>query len=200
MRSTARHNPMIRMATWILLILLAPSLTQAHIGVGETSGLAQGLSHPFLGLDHIAAMVAVGLWAAQLGGTAIWLVPLTFVSLMGIGGVLGIAGVAVPFVEPAILASVLILGLLIAAAVRMPLLASCLLVGLFAVFHGFAHGTETPETATGLAYGLGFILATALLHGCGIGFGLLARRLNTPLLLRYAGGATALLGVYLSFA
>jgi urease accessory protein len=183
----------------MLTTLLAPSLAYAHIGVGQTSGFVHGLAHPVGGLDHIAAMVAVGLWAAQRGGRAIWVVPLSFVTVMSIGGLMGTLGISVPFVGPGIIASVLVLGLLIAAAVRLPLAASSVLVGLFAVFHGHAHGTEMPETVTGLAYGIGFVLATGLLHGCGIGLGLSAQRLAGPRLVRFAGGATVILGIFLCF-
>ena len=136
-------------------------------------------------------MVAVGLWAAQLGGRALWLVPAAFVSLMTVGGALGMAGVPVPMVETGILLSVLLLGVLIAAAVRLPLAASMAVVGLFAIFHGHAHGSEIPVAASGLAYGLGFVLATAVLHGCGLGLGLLAQKKFTAPALRFAGAAIA---------
>jgi len=182
------------------LFFLAPSLAQAHTGVGPTTGFAHGLTHPVTGLDHICAMVAVGLWAVQRGGRALWLIPFVFVSVMALGGALGAAGVALPFVEKGIIASVLILGVLIAAAVRLPLLVSVFLVGLFALFHGHAHGAEMPDTASGLAYGLGFILATVGLHFCGIGLGLMARQFNSTNWVRYGGGAIAACGVYLCLA
>lgn len=153
-----------------------------------------------MGLDHIAAMVAVGLWAAQLGGRALWIVPLAFVTLMSVGGVLGMAGIAMPSVELAIMASVLVLGMLIAAARRWPLLAANLLVGVFALFHGHAHGAEMPVTAHGSVYAIGFIAATCMLHGCGIWLGLLAQKSANPHLIRYAGGAVAAFGIYLGFA
>jgi urease accessory protein len=156
-----------------------------------------GLSHPLAGFDHIAAMVAVGLWAAQRGARSLWVVPLSFVIAMSVGGVIGATGISIPFVESGIGASVLVLGLLIAASVRIPLMASSLLVGLFAVFHGHAHGAELPETVSGLTYGIGFVLSTCLLHGCGIGLGFLAQRLTSPQLVRYAGGVTAAFGAYL---
>ena len=187
----------LRWMVCVLATCLLPSLAYAHVGVGQTSGFAHGFVHPLTGLDHIAAMVAVGLWAAQRGGRALWVVPLTFVGVMSVSGLLGALGVSVPLVEPGIVASVFVLGVLVAAAVRLPLVASSLIVGLFAVFHGHAHGAEMPETVSGLAYGLGFVLATGLLHGCGIGLGLLAGRLGSPRFVRYAGGATAALGVYL---
>jgi urease accessory protein len=182
----------------LLAVFLLPALAQAHPGVpGHTHGFANGLAHPLTGLDHICAMVAVGLWAAQRGGRALWLVPSVFVSVMILGGVLGMAAVPIPFVEPGIAASVLVLGVLIAAAVRLPLPASALLVGLFAVFHGYAHGAEMPASASGLAYGLGFVAATASLHLSGIGLGLLAQRFGSARLVRYAGAAIAACGIYL---
>ena len=168
------------------MLLLFPSMAYAHTGVGETSGFYNGVIHPVTGLDHICAMVAVGLWAAQRGGKAIWLVPLTFVSVMAIGGWLGMIGRSIPFVEQGIVASVLILGVLIATAVRLPLVVSVLIVGLFALFHGHAHGAEMPDSASGLLYGLGFIFSTVLLHLCGIALGLSAQRFGTPQLVRYA--------------
>lgn len=184
----------------VCMICLSPSLAQAHTGVGATSGLLNGLAHPVTGLDHICAMLAVGLWAAQRGGKAIWMVPLAFVSIMALGGILGMMAISIPFVEQGIVASVLILGVLIAAAVRLPLVASILIVGLFALLHGHAHGTELPETVSGLLYGLGFIVSTALLHLCGISLGLIAGRYSSPLLVRLAGGAIATCGLLLCFA
>jgi urease accessory protein len=142
-------------------------------------------------------MVAVGLWAAQLGGRARWLVPASFVSMMTVGGALGMMGVNLPLVETGILVSVLVLGILIAAAARLPLAASMAVVGLFAIFHGHAHGAELPAAASGISYALGFLLATAGLHACGLGLGLLAqKRIHAPAL-RYAGAAIALTGICL---
>jgi urease accessory protein len=152
------------------------------------------------GLDHVCAMVAVGLWAAQRGGRAVWAVPATFVLVMALGGVLGAAGVPVPLVEPGIVGSVLILGLLIAAAVRLPVVASALIVGLFAVFHGYAHGAEMPASSPGLAYGAGFMLVTAALHLGGIGLAMLMAKIGSERVVRYAGGAIAACGVVLCFA
>lgn len=178
-------------------IALTPAMAFAHSGHGPTSGLATGLAHPITGLDHLAAMIGVGLWAAQRGGRALWLVPLVFVLVMTLGGALGMASVAMPLVEPGIVASVLVIGVLVAAAVRLPLVASALIVGLFALVHGHAHGAELPDTAAGLTYGIGFILATICLIGCGVAFGLAAQKVGTSSLVRYAGGAIALVGVYL---
>jgi urease accessory protein len=177
--------------------LLVPSLAHAHVGVGETGGFFHGMEHPLSGLDHICAMVAVGLWAAQMGGRAIWSVPLTFVMVMALAGTLGILGIHVPLVETGIVASVLALGVFIAASINLPLAASIIVVGLFAIFHGHAHGAEMPETASGLAFGVGFILATAFLHACGIGLGVAIQRLTTPAIVRFAGVAILLCGGYL---
>jgi urease accessory protein len=190
-------SPIIVPVVAVLSVVSLPLLAHAHVGIGPTSGLWIGLAHPVTGLDHILAMVAVGLWAAQRGSRATWLVPLAFVTVMAVGGVLGMMAISIPFVEQGIVASVLILGVLIASAVRLPLAASMILVALFALCHGHAHGAEMPDTAAGLAYGLGFILATACLHGVGISLGILAQRFGTERLVRYAGGAIALCGLYL---
>lgn len=184
----------------LAVILISPSLVHAHTGVGNTAGFLHGFGHPIGGLDHILAMVAVGVWAAQIGGKATWAAPTTFVGVMVIGGVLGTSGVAVPFVEQGIVMSVLILGVLIAAAARLPFVLSMTIVGLFAVFHGHAHGAEMPDVASGLIYGIGFALATALLHLCGIGVGVLFQKAARMQLVRYAGGAIAVVGVYLFLA
>ncbi len=200
MNSAFRPSRSVLPLLLVSLALFVPTVAHAHVGVGPTSGLLHGFAHPISGLDHICAMLAVGLWAAQRGGRALWLVPLTFVSVMAVGGCLGMAGIAVPFVEEGIVASVLVLGVLIAAAVQMPLAASVGMVGLLAIFHGHAHGVEMPPTASGLTYGLGFVLATALLHATGMAIGLLVNRLGSVHLVRWAGGAVALCGVYLGFA
>jgi len=177
--------------------LLAASAAQAHTGAGSTHGFFHGAGHPFGGLDHLLAMVAVGLWAAQLGGRALWAVPLTFVGIMALGGVLGMTGISLPFVEIGILASVLALGVFVAAAVRLPLTWSMALVGFLALFHGHAHGAEMPVDSSGVAYAAGFILATAALHTSGIAIGVLFKNLSTPILTRAAGACVALLGVWL---
>jgi urease accessory protein len=145
-------------------------VAEAHTFGAQGAGLAAGLAHPFLGLDHLLAMIAVGIWAGQLGGRSVWLVPLTFVSVMSAAAALGSFGFTLPMVEPAIACSVLVLGLLIAGSVRLPVSASVGLVGMFAMFHGYAHGLELPQAASPIVYGIGFVLATASLHGLGIGF------------------------------
>ena len=167
---------------------------------GHAHGFGPGFFHPFLGLDHLIAMVAVGLWASQLGGRARWSVPLAFVSFMVIGGVLGMGGNGISYLEQGIAASVLVLGLLIAAAVRLPLAASMAVVGLFALFHGYAHGAEMSAAASGLIYGAGFVMATISMHLAGLGLGLLAQRFAAAPCLRYAGAAIAIGGVCFCFA
>ena len=144
MKFTTTFTAVQRGALFLAAVFLVPSLAHAHVGVGETSGFAHGFGHPLSGLDHICAMVAVGLWAAQMGGRAIWAVPLTFVTVMAFGGLLGMMHVDVPFIETGIVVSVLTLGVFIAAAVRLPLIASIIVVGLFAICHGHAHGAEMP--------------------------------------------------------
>lgn len=180
-----------------ITVALAPSSAFAHTGVGPAHDLLHGLAHPLTGLDHILAMFAVGLWAAQRGGRAIWFVPLTFVIVMTLGGSLGMSSVSLPFVEQGIVLSVIILGVFVAAAVRLPLAVSAGIVGLFALAHGYAHGAEIPSSASGLSYALGFAAATALLHAAGISFGLASQRVHTSQLVRYAGVAIAVCGLYL---
>jgi len=176
---------------------LSPVVAQAHTGHGSTAGFVNGFTHPIGGLDHILAMVAVGIWAAQMGSAALWIVPLSFVGVMALGGIAGVVALPVPFVEPGIVLSVLVLGVLIAAAVQLPVMASALLVGFLAVFHGYAHGAEMPDTGSGLLYGVGFILATILLHLAGLGLGILAQRFTRSQLIRFAGVAIALSSIYL---
>ncbi len=183
----------------IVLTLCLPSIASAHTGVGDTSGFWHGLGHPIGGLDHILAMVAVGLWAVQIGGRALWLVPSAFVLAMAISSVGGHFAVPFPGVEQGILASDFILGLLLLFAPRLPLAMSMSIVGILAIFHGYAHGAEMPATASGLAYGVGFIIATAGLHLSGIGIGLGLDRLQPILrqrLFRSGGAAIVLATVY----
>jgi urease accessory protein len=179
-------------------VAITPGTACAHIGVDPIHDLMHGLQHPLTGIDHICAMIAVGIWAAQRGGRALWMVPLTFVSVMALGGALGMSGVSLPFVEQGIVLSVIILGVLIAVAVRLPLALSMAIVGLFALVHGHAHGTEIPATASGLAYALGFIAATIALHTAGITFGLATQRSTSSQLTRLAGAAIALCGIILA--
>ncbi len=200
MKTTTHHAILNRTLFLLALCLITPSLAQAHVSTGHTTSVLNGLGHPLLGLDHILAMLAVGLWAAQLGGRATWLVPASFVSLMTGGGVLGMTGFTLPFVEQGILISVLMLGVLIAAAVRLPLATSMVVVGLFAIFHGISHGSDVQPGVSGFGYGLGFVLATGALHASGIGLGRQAQCSSKPLVLRVAGVAIALAGLCLCLA
>lgn len=192
MRHLTRTATATALAAAVLTAL--PQLAFAHTGVGATHGFAHGFAHPVSGLDHMLAMVTVGLFAFQLGGRALWAVPLSFVAVMALGGALGMAGIAVPFVELGIGLSVVVLGAVVAFGVKAPLAVAMGLVSLFAVFHGHAHGAEMPADASGLAYGAGFIAATALLHLSGMGIGTIAEA-RGAVWLRGAGAAVALAGV-----
>ena len=176
----------------------APAL--AHTGVGATHGLAHGFLHPLNGLDHMLAMVAVGLYAAQLGGRSLWMLPLAFVGTMLGGGLLGYAGVPMPMVEPGIALSVIAMGAAIALGVRLPAAAATVLVAAFALAHGHAHGSEGTSLAAFLPYATGFVAATALLHCAGIAIGLTLDRLGAfpaIVLKRAAGVAGMVAGIAL---
>jgi urease accessory protein len=171
-----------------------PLLASAHVESGGADSLLAGLLHPVSGLDHVLAMVAVGLWGAQLGAPAIWLLPLTFPLVMAFGGMLGLMGVPLPDAEIGIALSALVLGLAIVTAWRPALWAAATLVGFFAIFHGHAHGTELPAGANGLAYSLGFVVATGTLHACGIGIGVVQRWRAGQIVLRATGAGVAAAG------
>ena len=178
--------------------ILLPTAALAHVGVGPTSGFVHGFGHPVGGLDHMLAMAMVGVFAWQLGGRALWLVPATFVTVMAVGGALGFAGMGVPHIETAIALSVVALGAIVAFGMKAPVAAAMGIVGLFAIFHGHAHGTEVPVHAGGLAYAAGFMLATALLHVVGIGIGFLVGRASEShgaTVMRSAGAIAAIAGV-----
>ncbi|EJB02027.1 hydrogenase/urease accessory protein [Rhizobium leguminosarum bv. trifolii WSM597] len=175
-----------------------PAVAYAHPAIGEAAGFSHGFAHPMSGLDHILAMVMVGVFAFQLGGRATWLAPATFVLVMALGGVLGVAGIGLPFVETGIALSVVVLGAVIALNVKAPLAAALGLIGLFAVFHGHAHGAEMPEDASGAAYALGFLVATALLHAAGLALGYVIGRAGErrgAFVTRAAGSVAAIAGV-----
>ncbi len=174
--------------------MLASSPAFAHVGAGSTASFTAGVAHPLSGLDHITVMVAVGLWAALKGGRALWAWPATFVGVMLVGGALGMAHVPLPFVEPGILASVVALGLLVALAVDLPVWTGALIIGVFAVFHGHAHGSEVTENIGGIEYMAGFALATATLHAVGIAFALAMNRLQARPVIRVAGALCVMAG------
>ena len=163
------HRIALRIAAAFLA--LAPTVAFAHPG-HEGASLVSGFTHPLGGFDHIIAMVAVGLLAARLGGRALWLVPASFITAMAVASLAGSAGLGLPYMEAGIAVSVVVLGAVVAFGVAMPVAAAVGLVTFFAIFHGYAHGIEMPETMSGFAYGVGFVTATAVLHGIGIGLGL----------------------------
>jgi urease accessory protein len=169
----------------------------AHIGDHSHMSFAEGLAHPFTGLDHMLAMVAVGLWASQIGGRALWLLPLTFPVVMAAGAALGFEGAPLPWVEIGIAASVLVLGGLVALRVKPSLAVSVPLIAAFAALHGYSHGVELPASVSALTYAGGFIAATAVLHLIGIGLGLAANRIPARFVAQTAGGAIAVLGAVL---
>lgn len=178
-----------------LLLFSVSSIAVAHPGHGA-SGFAAGVLHPFSGLDHLLAMVAVGLWAAQNGGRKIWLLPATFMTMLAFGAAVAMQWQGLPMVEAGIAASVLALGLLVALSARMPALFSISVTALFGFCHGYAHGLELPASAAPASYAAGFLLATALLHLSGIAAGVAAQR-HSRLLARGMGVAIAMSGAYL---
>lgn len=175
-----------------LLLLAGPAF--AHTEAGDTSGFLSGFLHPVFGVDHVIAMVAVGLWGAFLRAPAIWLLPIVFPLVMAFGGMLGIAQIELPAVETGIALSAVTLGLCVAFAFRPPLWVAAIIVGAFAIFHGHAHGTEMPNAADATSYALGFVIATGLLHLCGIAVGALVRWPSGAVLVRGAGGLIAVAG------
>ncbi len=181
----------LALAVWAL-----PGLALAHAEAGVAGGLTAGLLHPILGFDHLVAMVAVGLWGAQLRSPAIWLLPITFPMVMALGALIGVAGAPLPFVEFGIAASALVLGVMVAFSVRLPLAAAATIVGAFALFHGHAHGTELPGAANPLAYGVGFVISTGCLHLAGILIGLLVRWPAGERIVRACGAVVAGVGVF----
>lgn len=177
-----------------VLAIAAAGAAQAHTGEGIQGGLISGFTHPLFGWDHVVAMVAVGLWGAFLGAPAIWMLPVVFPLVMAFGGALGVAGVPVPAVEAGIALSGVVLGLLVALAVKAPLWVAAVVVGVFAIFHGHAHGTELPTAANPYAYAVGFVIATGLLHMAGVAFGYLTKTPTGTYAVRAAGVAIAAVG------
>lgn len=178
------------------LLMLLASPAWAHVQVGQAQGFLTGLRHPISGLDHVLAMIAVGLWGAQLGAPAIWLLPVTFPMVMAFGGFLGLLGIPLPGVEVGVALSAVLLGLMVAREARPPLWLAAVMVGFFAVFHGHAHGTELPAGQSGLLYSIGFVVATGSLHALGIAIGLIHRWPQGRAALRVAGWAVAASGVF----
>jgi len=183
---------------WLLVLagslLFTPSV-HAHVQQGQAVSLATGLAHPWSGLDHVLAMIAVGLWGAQLGNPALWLLPVAFPMVMAFGGMLSLMGIPVPGIEIGIAVSALVLGALILTEGRPPLWVAAVIVGFFAIFHGHAHGAELPMGSNGLLYSIGFVVATGTLHGLGITIGLVHRWPAGRVVLRGAGALIAVMGV-----
>ncbi len=185
----------------VALVLAHPVLVAAHEGGGGGgAGLLSGLMHPISGLDHVLAMVAVGIWGAQLGQPAIWVLPVTFPMVMALGGMLGLVGLPLPGVEVGIGLSALLLGCAVALERRPPLAVAGALVAFFAVFHGHAHGAELPENENGLLYSIGFVAATGSLHALGIALGVVHRWASGRLALRVAGAGIGMAGAWFIWA
>jgi urease accessory protein len=183
-------------AAWAagLMFLACATPAFAHVQLGQAQGFVTGLLHPVSGLDHVLAMIAVGLWGAQLGRPAVWILPVTFPMVMAFGGFLGLLGIPLPGIEVGIALSVFVLGLMVAREAKPILAVAALLVGAFAIFHGHAHGTELPAGQSGLTYSMGFVVATGCLHGVGILIGAVHRWPVGKKALRVAGAAVAASG------
>jgi len=194
-----RHG---RSATTIatLVVLMSAGPAFAHTGGDVIFGFWSGFLHPITGLDHLVAMVAVGLWGAQLGNPAIWVLPITFPLVMALGGVLGISGVVIPYPEVVIAASAIALGLAVAFRITPPLWIAAVLVGVFAIFHGYAHGMELPGAADPVGFGVGFVTATGLLHLCGIAIGTLTRWPIGGRVVQACGAAIGCVGVFFLYS
>jgi len=194
--TSKRNSPGVLPRAMLLVTLLLPLAAWAHIQAGQAGGFVSGLSHPVSGLDHVLAMVAVGLWGAQLGMPAIWVLPVAFPMMMAFGGMLGLLGIPLPGVELGIAVSAMVLGALVLGGIRLSLVAAIAVVAFFAVFHGHAHGTELQAGQNAILYSLGFVIATGMLHAVGIGIGLIHRWDLGRKVLRAAGGLVLAGGVY----
>ena len=192
MTSSSASCVMVRVA----LLALLPAIAFAHEESGQAAGFLAGLAHPVSGLDHVLAMVAVGLWGAVLGAPAIWVLPVAFPLVMAFGGLIGLLGFPLPGVEIGIALSAMVLGAMVLAEVRPPLWIAALIVSFFAIFHGHAHGRELPEGTSALLYSLGFVVATGLLHAVGILIGFAHRWAMGRQVVRAAGGGVALAGLF----
>ena len=183
-------------ARWTAVLLFWPLATWAHVESGQAGGLLSGLAHPVSGLDHVLAMVAVGLWGAQLGMPALWVLPVAFPMMMAFGGMLGLVGIPLPGVEVGIAISAVILGALVLSQLRLSLPAAIAVVAFFALFHGHAHGTELEAGQNAMLYSLGFVIATGMLHAVGISIGLIHRWDTGRVVLRSAGMLVMVGGLY----
>jgi urease accessory protein len=179
----------------VAIVLLFPAHAFAHVERGQATGLITGLRHPWSGLDHVLAMIAVGLWGAQLGNPAMWLLPVTFPMVMSMGAMMGLLGIPLPGVEIGIALSAVLLGVMVVGEVRPKMFIAAMLVGIFAIFHGHAHGTELPAGQSGMLYSMGFVVATGCLHGIGITLGLIHRWPVGKLAVRCTGAFIAVMGI-----
>lgn len=179
----------------ISLLIVMPEIALAHAPEGAGGGFVTGFLHPIMGVDHLVAMVAVGLWGAFLGERALWILPIVFPSIMAVGAAFGIVGLEIPLVEFVIALSGVVLGALIALRVRAPLAIAMVLVGIFAIFHGYAHGVEMPEQISAITYSAGFVIGTGLLHLAGVAIGFAARLPRGELLVRGCGGVISAIGL-----
>ena len=193
--TTRAHSPFWQKMS-IAVLLLLPATAHAHEEVGSATGFLSGFHHPMSGLDHVLAMVAVGLWGAQLGKPAMWMLPVAFPMMMACGGMLGLMGLPLTGVEIGIALSALVLGVLVLGQVRLPIWAAVAVVAVFALFHGHAHGTELPPGSSAITYSIGFVIATGLLHAFGILIGLVQYWTAGKWVIRAAGGMVAAGGVY----
>ena len=178
----------------LTVFLVWTSSAQAHVQQGQAVGFITGLEHPWSGLDHVLAMIAVGLWGAQLGNPALWILPVTFPMVMSLGAMMGLLGIPLPGIEVGIAISAILLGAMVFGEVKPKLFIAAVMVGFFAIFHGHAHGTELPAEQSGLLYSMGFVIATGVLHGIGITIGLIHRWPAGKLALRGAGAFITAMG------
>lgn len=190
MFTLCNHNPAL------MFLLSATAALLGHVNGEVSGGLQSGLLHPVSGLDHVLAMVAVGLWGAQLGSPQIWLLPIAFPLVMACGAALGLMGLQLPAVEIGIACSAIVLGLMVLFEARPPVIVSLILVGVFAIFHGHAHGTELPHGESGILFSIGFVIGTGLLHAVGIGIGTIHRWPWGQKGLRFAGAMVFAGGLY----
>jgi urease accessory protein len=195
MTSTLRRAH-FRILAVLALVMQFSQVAEAHIRKGEASGFLSGVRHPISGLDHVLAMITVGLWGAQLGAPAIWVLPVAFPMVMALGGMIGLLGIPLPGTEYGIAASMILLGGVVLLELKPPLWAAALLVSFFAIFHGHAHGTELPPDQDGLLYSMGFVCATGCLHGIGVSIGLVHRWTWGQMFLRLSGGFISAMGMY----
>jgi urease accessory protein len=196
MTQAMRHRLLFVFFITSAVYLLWATFADAHVDQAEAAGFMTGLQHPWSGFDHILAMIAVGLWGAQLGNPALWILPVTFPMVMAFGAMMGLMGIPLPGIEIGIAVSAMVLGTMVLGEVRPKLVVAAVLVGVFAIFHGHAHGTELPPGQSGLLYSMGFVIATGVLHGIGIAIGLIHRWQVGRIVLRCAGGFIAIMGVY----